>query len=156
MSQATQAQADSVYLVRKSDNATGESYIVTNRKLVVASENMAIGFGIEAYINNDLTFSFVAVQMVGMGKCNEKDEMIVFFDNGEKITKTSWGTFNCEGDAYFDITDSDKNLLRTQTISQIKISNGKNSRNYTGNVGLKDKRFFIQVFYSLDRKLIGK
>ena len=37
-------------------------------------------------------------KIVGLGSCVENVEMIVLFENGEKL-KTSWNKFNCEGNA---------------------------------------------------------
>ena len=63
--------------------------------------------------------------MVGIGTCNEKDEIIILFENGQKITKISWKGFNCEGKAYFNMTEEDIELLRTCPLSKIRMTNGK-------------------------------
>ena len=45
-------------------------------------------------------------------------------------------------------------LLRTQPISKIRMTNGRTYDSYTGDVKEKDKRYFIQLFYALDNKLL--
>ena len=64
-------------------------------------ENNA-GFRIESawkYNSPDPVFDGIMAKIVGLGSCVENVEMIVLFENGEKITKTSWNKFNCEGNA---------------------------------------------------------
>jgi hypothetical protein len=147
-------QADSIYLVKEVDDMSGKSYVYTNRDIVVSNEDATIGFRLDAILEPDFTIGSVFVTMVGMGDCNENDEMIILFANGEKITRKSWKKFNCDGEAYFNITQDEYQLLRTQPMSKIRITNGRTFDSYTGNVKSKDKRFFIQLFYSLDHQLV--
>jgi hypothetical protein len=39
-------------------------------------------------------------------------------------------------------------------MSKIRMTNGRSFDSYTGNVIAKDKRYFIQLLYALDNKLI--
>jgi hypothetical protein len=94
------------------------------------------------------------VTMVGIGTCNENDEIIILFENGEKITKKSWKKFNCNGEAYFNLTDKEIDLLKKIPMSKIRMSNGRSYDSYTGDVKTKDKRYFIQLFYALDNNLV--
>lgn len=82
----------------------------------------------------------------------ENDEIIILFESGEKITKTSWN--RCYGEAYFNMNEKEIQLLRTQPISKIRMTNGRTYDSYTGDVQEKDKRYFIQLFYALDNKLL--
>lgn len=149
-----QISKDSVYLVKKTDEMSGETYVYGNRAFIVANDAGKIGFRIDTYIENDLSFSVIIVTMVGIGNCNENDEIIILFENGEKITKKSWKKFNCEGEAYFNMNEKEIQLLRTQPISKIRMTNGRTYDSYTGDVKEKDKRYFIQLLYSLDNKLL--
>jgi hypothetical protein len=96
----------------------------------------------------------ITVVMVGIGSCNENDEIIILFENGEKIVKKSWNSFNCDGEAYFNINELEMKLLRTLPMSKIRMTNGRSFDSYTGDVIAKDKRYFIQLLYALDNKLI--
>jgi hypothetical protein len=96
----------------------------------------------------------ITATMVGIGGCNENDEIIILFENGEKIIKTSWKEFNCDGETYFNMDEEDIELLRTQPLSKIRMTNGRTYDSYTGDVKQKDKRYFIQVLYALDNNLI--
>ena len=144
---------DSVYVIKEIDSMNGKTYVYGNRNFICADDNEKIGFKISAYINSDkLSFSMITAIMSGIGSCNENDEIIVLFENGAKITKRSFNEFNCEGKAYFRMNEEEIQLLRTQTLSKIRMSNGRSYDSYTGNVNQKDKRYFIQLFYCLDNK----
>jgi len=148
-------QTDSVYVIKETDAMDGKVIAYSSRDFICANDAGKIGFRVSAHINfRDIKFSMITVTMVGIGSCNEKDEMIILFENGEKIIKTSWKEFNCEGRTYFDMNDDDIQLLRTQPISKIRMTNGRTYDSYTGDVKKKDKRYFIQVLYALDNNLI--
>ena len=146
-------KTDSSYVIKLKDDMTNKVYFAPNRNFILSNPESTKGFAVKAHITNDSTFGFITVKMVNIGSCNEKDEIIILFENGEKITAKSWNEFNCEGKAYFDLSGADIQLLRTQPMSKIRITNGRSHDSYTGDVKIKDKRYFIQLFYSLDRKL---
>lgn len=150
---AQTANADSVYVIKESDAMSGETYVYGNRAFIVANDESTKGFKVDTYIKSDLSFGMITVKMVNIGNCNENDEIIILFENGEKITKKSWKKFNCDGEAYFNLSESDIQVLRTQPISKIRMTNGRTYDSYTGDVKSKDKRYFIQLFYALDNKL---
>lgn len=150
-----QTAADSVYLVKETDAMSGKTYVYGSRDFICANDVGKIGFRISTHINSDkLSFSMITATMVGIGRCNENDEIIILFENGEKITKTSWKKFNCDGETYFNMNEKDIQLLRTQPLSKIRMTNGRTYDSYTGDVKQKDKRYFIQLFYALDNNLI--
>jgi hypothetical protein len=148
-----QVNKDSVYLIKSTDDMSDKTYIYSNRDFVVSNETKTKGFRVGTYIKNNMTFQMLTVNMVGIGSCNEKDEIIILFEDGEKITKKSWKEFNCKGEAYFNLNDDDINLLRTKEISKIRMTNGRTYDSYTGDLLEKDKRYFIQLFYSIDNGL---
>ena len=149
-----QTSKDSVYLVKETDAMSGKTYVYGNRAFIVENDEGKIGFIVGTYITNDLSFGRITVTMFGIGSCNENDEIIILFENGEKIIKNSWKKFNCDGEAYFDMNEKEIQLLRTQPISKIRMTNGRTYDSYTGDVKEKDKRYFIQLFYALDNKLL--
>ena len=148
------AQPDSVYVIKRSDTMNGKTYIYGNRNFVVANDTKEEGFIVDTYINDNLSIQMITVVMVGIGSCNENDEIIILFENGEKIVKKSWNSFNCDGEAYFNINELEMKLLRTLPMSKIRMTNGRSFDSYTGDVIAKDKRYFIQLLYALDNKLI--
>jgi hypothetical protein len=148
------AQPDSVYVIKRSDAMNGKTYIYGSRNFVVANDTKEEGFIVDTYINDNLSLHLITVVMVNIGGCNENDEIIILFENGEKIVKKSWKSFNCDGEAYFNINELEMKLLRTLPMAKIRMTNGRSFDSYTGDVIAKDKRYFIQLLYALDNKLI--
>ena len=108
-------------------------------------ENNA-GFRIESawkYNSPEPVFDGIMAKIVGLGSCVENVEMIVLFENGEKITKTSWNKFNCEGNAWYNLRESEVNLFKTVPISKIRFTNGRTYESITGVLELSD--YFITI-----------
>jgi len=148
------AQPDSVYVIKSSDAMSGKTHVYGSKNFIVANDTKEKGFIVDTYINDNLSLHMITVVMVGIGSCNENDEIIILFENGEKIVKKSWKSFNCDGEAYFNINELEMKLLRTLPMSKIRMTNGRSFDSYTGDVIAKDKRYFIQLLYALDNKLI--
>jgi hypothetical protein len=148
------AQPDSVYVIKSSDAMSGKTHVYGSKNFIVANDTKEKGFIVDTYINDNLSLHMITVVMVGIGSCNENDEIIILFENGEKIVKKSWNSFNCDGEAYFNINESEIKLLRTLPMAKIRMTNGRSFDSYTGDVIAKDKRYFIQLLYALDNKLI--
>jgi hypothetical protein len=153
---AAYGQKDSVYVIKTIDEMTNETFLYANRGFVVANETSTKGFKVSPFIETDYTMSGIIVTIVGIGNCNENNEMIILFENGDKLTKKSWNKFNCEGEAYFDFSDKELILLKSQPISKIRITNGRSYESFTGDVKNADKNYFIKLFYALDNKITGK
>ncbi len=142
------SQTDSTYIIREVDYMSDEVYFYANRGIVVANQEQTMGFGVHAYFGKKLEFKMITANMVGIGNCNENDKMIILFENGEKIILKSWNGFNCDGDAYFYVKNMD--LLKTQPLSKIRMTNGYTYDSYTGDVQDKDKNYFIKLFSDIE------
>lgn len=104
------------------------------------------GFRIECawkYNSPDPVFDGIMAKVVGLGSCVENVEMIVLFDNGEKITKTSWNKFNCEGNAWYNLRENEINLFKTTSINKIRFTNGRTYDSITGTLEIPD--YFITI-----------
>jgi len=104
------------------------------------------GFRIECawkYNSPDPVFDGLMAKVVGLGSCVENVEMIVLFENGEKITKTSWNKFNCEGNAWYNLKETEINLFKTTSISKIRFTNGRTYDSITGTLEVPE--YFITI-----------
>lgn len=137
-------------VISDTDAMSGRTTLYADRGLVVANNDQTVGFVIDAIMNNELKLRGLFVSMVNIGRCNEKDEIIILFDNGEKIIKKSIKDFNCDGEALFSLTDKELDLLRKQTLSKIRMTNGSSFESYTGDVKEVDKEYFITLLDCLD------
>jgi hypothetical protein len=136
----------------KSDEMTDEIYYTVSEGLVCANEESTIGFRIDANItikNSSRVIKNIIVKLVGLERCNEKNTLIILFDNGEKITLTSWNKFNCKGTAYFSLDSKTIEALKYNEISKIRITNGRSFKSYTNE--LKYKSYFIELFEALNK-----
>lgn len=148
----TKTKSDSVHIIKLIDNMSDKIYYMTNKSFVVINETGKIGFKVDVHISKKIEFDFVTIKSVGIGNCNENDEIIILLENGQKITKKSWQEFNCKGNSYFNLNDNDIILLKSSPLSKIRLKNGRSYDSYTGDVQNKDKQWFIQLFNQLDRK----
>lgn len=153
-SKPKQEKNDSVYVIKSYDDVSGKTFYYTSWDIVCLNPSKTKGFSLGVYIKDEMKFGFLTVKMAGIGGlCNEKDELIILFENGERIITKSWAEYNCKGDAYFYIDEVDIERLRKNPISKIRVTNGIDFDSYTAEIIKIDKRFFIQLFYCLDNKL---
>ena len=143
------AQQDSVYVINHVDEMSGETTLMVSRHLIIANEDRTKGFSISAYIDDNRNISSLMAVIVGMVSCNEKDELIILFENGERITKQSWNKFNCDGDSWYTLNSKQIQQLKTLPIARMRITNGRGFDSYTGVLDESQSRYFIQLFKSL-------
>jgi hypothetical protein len=86
------------------------------------------------------------VKNVGIGNCDENDEMIFLFEDGTKITITSWNKFNCEGKVYFDLSNNELDMLKSKNVTAIRFKNGYSSDSLTYSLKKEEQGFFINVY----------
>ena len=143
---------DSVYVIQNIDELANKIMYWANRLLVITDGNHT-GFGLGIHISKEGEPLMLTSKSVNIGRCTEKDELIILFTNGEKIVVKSWADFNCEGTGYYNLTNSQYDLLRHIEVKTIRITNGHSYESYTSTVPNKSSRYFIKVLYALDNKL---
>jgi hypothetical protein len=132
------------------DEMTDKVSYFPSERLFAANTELTKGCAIDMIIDvkNDVkTSNFMAVKMVGLESCNEKNNLIILFDNGDKINLNSWNKFNCKGNAYFTLSKSDINMLKVNPISKVRITNGKSYKSYTAEI--EYKTYFIEFYNEL-------
>lgn len=144
---------DSVHIVKLVDEMDDKVYLVPSHRLVISNDEQTIGIIIDVFINENFTFSTLYAKMVGIGGCNEKDEIIILLEDGEKIKKTSWKKFNCDGETYFSLTKTDIEKLQSSPIDKVRMTNGRTFDSFTHEPLPEQKRWFIQIFYAMQNKL---
>lgn len=146
---------DSVYFIKEIDTLSGKVWTHSNRPFTISegkSKFLAFYQIIEHDYGRGRRFKHVQLigQMINIGNCNEDDEIIILFDNGEKIIKDTQSRFNCQGVVSFTFSGNEINLLRNHAMAKIRITNGRSNDSCTGEVQEKDKKYFIQLYRSLD------
>jgi hypothetical protein len=138
-----------VKVIKETDSMSGKTTVYANKALTIANDDKTVGFRVDAIMNDELVLRGLFVTMVGIGNCNEEDEMIILFDSGERIIKKSIKAFNCDGEALFALSEKDLALLRNQSMSKMRMTNGSSFESYTGDVNSDDKNYFIELFDSI-------
>jgi hypothetical protein len=92
----------------------------------------------------------ISLKVVGLG-CVEETTVIIMFENDEKITLEQWNKFNCDGNVWLTSYAQDYELLKTQPIKKIRVTNGRNFESFNFS-DLEDymKNFYINLIKSLD------
>lgn len=151
------AQSDSVYIVKSLDDMSDKVYFFPSRQIACISDDRKTGFGVSIFLDkkgDGCSASDLKVKMVNIGGCVENNQIIILFDDGEKISLVSWNDFNCKGDAWFTLSGSDKEKLSTTKIKKIKVQNGRTYESFTQEVKDSDKDYFIQLFYAINNNKI--
>ena len=143
---------DSTFMYYFTDEMSEVTYYIPSSDLIVANTERTKGVKFGFHINDKVEFSFITATLIGLGNCNEKDKMIILFEDGSKINLVSWNKFNCDGDAYFSLNAQERLSLSTLPIKTIRITNGYTYESITVSEGY-NKRYFIQAFYCIDNKL---
>lgn len=150
------AQKDSVYVAKIVDDMEDKSYYVPSRKMICASDDKKTGFALSAFLtykNDEINVNELKVKTVNIGSCDEKDELIILFEDDSKIKLISWNDFNCKGDAWFNLSKSDRESLSKLKIKKIKVQNGRTFESFTKEL-TEDSDYFIQLFYATNNKKI--
>lgn len=140
-----QVKDDTVRVVKIIDEMSGNANLSTTQRLIIANEHKTKGFSLDVIFASKMV---LMSKMFDIGDCNENDQLIILLDNGEKINITSFNSFNCEGEGYFILTNNIIKKLRSSPLYKIRITNGRSYDNYTGEVNIEDKNYFIQIFNS--------
>lgn len=131
------------------DKMTDREYYFSSKKLVGTNTQKTEGFSINPHfksVDGKISQDGFILKNIGIGNCDEKDKLIFLFEDDTKLIITSWNKFNCEGTAYFNLSDNDLEMLKTKNISIIRFVNGYGYQSLTYNLKKEEKGFFINVY----------
>jgi hypothetical protein len=147
-----QVQGDSIQLIQQADEMTGKVYTFADKALVSGNADLTQGFILRSVIDDNIFLGILA-ELEGLGRCVEKAELIILFHDGTRMVKQTISDFNCEGEAIFVLNDKDRKDLAQKHVSKIRISNGFNSKEFTGNVYNEYWNYFQQISYLLSNRI---
>lgn len=151
---AAYAQYKEVAIISEKDEMTGKETLYPSRNFVICNSSKSIGFTVLGFISADVRLTNIAIKMVGLGACADNSELIILFQDERRIVIRSWNKFNCEGNAYFMLTPSDVQLLSTYPMLKMRVTNGQNKEQYTGEVSIEDSHYFIDIIKAARSKNI--
>ena len=131
------------------DKMTDREYFLSTKNFVGANSQKKQGFVITNSfkgVDGKLEQNGIILKNIGIGNCDENDELIFLFDDESKITITSWNKFNCEGKVYFNLKDSEYDLLKSKKVTAIRFKNGYSYESLTYTLKKEEQGFFINVY----------
>jgi hypothetical protein len=131
------------------DKMTDKEYYLVEYKLICSNAEKTKGFTITPSfkaVNGVMVNNGFICKNVNIGNCDEKDSLIFLFDDDSKMTITQWNKFNCQGNVYFDLTDSELKQLSTKKVNAIRFTNGSTYDSLTYSLQNSEKDYFINVY----------
>ena len=131
------------------DKMTDREYFLSTKNFVGANTQKTQGFVITPSfksVDGKMVQNGFILKNIGIGNCDEKDNLIFLFEDNTKLEISMWNKFNCEGKAYFNLSESDLDLLKSKNISAIRFNNGYTYNSLTYNMKKEEQGFFINVY----------
>ena len=138
-------------VIETKDDMTDKVSYTPSEGLLCGNDDLSKGFRIDPNItvkNGKKVIKNLIISMVGIERCNEKNKLIILFENGEKLNLLSWNKFNCKGTAYFRLTDETISALSTNEITKIRLTNGRSYKSFT--YEMTNKAYFVELFGLLE------
>jgi hypothetical protein len=131
------------------DKMTDKEYYFAQRKLICANPEKTKGFTVTPNFKADkggMKNGGFMCKNVNIGSCDENDSLIILFEDDTKITLTAWNKFNCEGNAYFDFSESQLKDLSTKKVNTIRFSNGRSYESLTITLKEDQRDYFVRAY----------
>jgi len=131
------------------DKMTDVEYYFAQRKLICANPEKTKGFTITPNFKTEkgsVKDNGFLCKNVNIGSCDENDTLILLFEDDSKLTLTAWNKFNCEGNVYFDFTESQLLELSTKKVNTIRFSNGRSYESLTVTLKEDQKNYFVRAY----------
>jgi hypothetical protein len=159
LSISTYSQIKKTFIIEHcKDNMTDKEYYFSKKKLICSNAEKTKGFTIYPSfkkVDNDLEQNGLILSNVNIGNCDENDQLIFLFDDDSKIILTSWNKFNCDGNAYFNISDQQFDSLTNKLIKTIRFVNGYKYETFTHSLEIIQKDFFVNAYSNYEIKEIN-
>ncbi len=131
------------------DKMTDKEYYFAEKKIICANPEKTKGFTVIPNFkadNGEMVNNGFMCKNVNIGSCDENDSLIILFEDETKITLTSWNKFNCDGNAYFNFTNSQLKDLSTKKVNIVRFSNGRSYESLTVELKEEQKDYFIRAY----------
>lgn len=141
----TLAQPD---IIQDCTDLSGECLYYPSEQIVVANEKATTGFTISADLtdkNGNLQIDGFICNLYNIGACCEKNQLTLMFEDNSIITLLSWNDFNCDGNAYFNITKAQLDKLCTLKIIKAQIKNGYSFDSFQNSISASQQDYFITI-----------
>lgn len=135
-------------IVKDCDDMTDKCVYYPRHNMILANDNKTVGFTVDARIvekAGQLAVADIMVVSVNIGGCNEGDKLILMLSDSTKLSLVSWNKFNCEGNAWFSLRESDVNRLASHKIIKAYFQNGRSYDSFTKEIEGEDQDYFVKL-----------
>ena len=143
------------YVAKHVDDMTDKIYYYSSEKLLCQDMAKGVGFALnyqfDGKTDNTVKISGLSLKVIGLD-CLENTELLFLFDDNSKLSIKSWNKFNCKGDAWYELTSSQRKQLGSKSIKKVRVQNGQNYKSYTHELEGRDKNYLINMFKSVEAK----
>jgi hypothetical protein len=141
--------AAQLHIIEDCTDLSGKCYIFPSENLIVANSSKTKGFSIapsmERNSEGKVAIDGLMVTMVGIGTCCENNELIFLFADSTKMTLTSWNDWNCEGNAWYNLSDKQVTELSTKPIIKAQMKNGYSFESFVNAIVADKQKYFITI-----------
>ena len=147
-------ELDTLLVINKiTDEMDKSTMLSASRKMICFEDDKSIGFIISVIIRRDFSISYLMLNALNIGNCDEGGELLFLFEDNTNLRMNSFDEFNCEGRSAYEISEKNINIINSKKIQKIRYTNGRSGESYTNTVKLIDKDYFIRVFKLANNKL---
>ena len=143
------------YIEKQVDDMTDKVYYGPSKSLIlqdkVSGKGFRLGFNFDGKTDESLKIGGLSAKVIGLD-CLEKTIFFFLFEDDTKLSITSWNKFNCKGNAWYNLTESQTKELSTKAIKKIRVQNGRNFKTYTHTLESTDKNYFINMYKGFEAK----
>jgi hypothetical protein len=144
-------------ILKSCDDMTDKCYYVPSEKIVLIDEVLKRGFNMGPRFEENrgkLEMTDILCKVANIGACHEADKLIIMFSDGSKLTLTSWNKFNCEGDAWFSVTESEIAKLASFKVIKAYLQNGRSYDSLTMEIPEAKGEYFIRLISDMRQGIV--
>jgi len=144
-------------ILKTCDEMTDKCYYIPSEKIVLINEVIKQGFNMAPRFEEKrgkLEMTDILCKVANIGACHENDKLIIMFSDGNKLTFISWNKFNCEGDAWFSVSESDIAKLASFKVTKAYIQNGRSYDSLTMEIPEVNGEYFIKLISDMRQGIV--
>ena len=146
-------------ILKSCDDMTDQCYYIPSEKIVLINETLKQGFNMGPRFEEKkgkLEMTDIMCKVANIGACHESDKLILMFSDGTKLTLVSWNKFNCEGDAWFSVTESEIAKLASFKVIKAYLQNGRSYDSLTMEIPEAKGEYFIKLISDMRQGIVRK
>lgn len=139
-----------LHIIEDASDLGGKVYIYPSETIILTNAEKSKGFTLSASLERkgtegNLHLTGLIGQLVNIGTCCEKNQLILMFEDSTKMTLVSWNKWNCEGNAFYRLDGEQAEILGSKKIIKSQMKNGYSYESYANNVSGVDQGYFITL-----------